>query len=339
MLKRRKILVAGPNMAIEVSDDFDETLSKPSEVLVRNRFSHISAGTELACIAGMESFFTIPGTPGYTSVGEVMDAGDGAGDLFPGDMVFTFGPHAEYFKIDTGDRWHGICIPLPEGMDPELAAFAHMGGIAITALRKSRIELGDDVLVTGLGVIGNLAAQLAQLQGGRVMAADINGHRIALAMQCGINTVLNSASGDLKSFVDEQTGGHKVSTYIDASGMASVIEASMEILAQHGEVILLGSPREPHETNLTRFLQYYHNYPWYHTLKGALEFSYPTHQDEFSKHSIERNSKIIITLILEKKLLIKPIYSHKIKPSGIQAAYDGLREQPDEFVGVIIDWD
>ncbi|KPL12241.1 MAG: hypothetical protein AMS26_18385, partial [Bacteroides sp. SM23_62] len=134
-------------------------------------------------------------------------------------------------------------------------------------------------------------------------------------------------------------GGHKVSTYIDASGMASVIEASMEILAQHGEVILLGSPREPHETNLTRFLQYYHNYPWYHTLKGALEFSYPTHQDEFSKHSIERNSKIIITLILEKKLLIKPIYSHKIKPSGIQAAYDGLREQPDEFVGVIIDWD
>ncbi len=58
--------------------------------------------------------------------------------------------------------------------------------------------------------------------------------------------------------------------------------------------------------------------------------------DEFSKHSIERNSKIILTLIREEKLLIRPIYNHKIKPAGIQAAYDGLRDQPDEFMGSLL---
>ena len=339
MLKRRKVLVTRPNVAIESSDDFDEALSGSTEVLVRNRYSHISAGTELACIAGRESFFNIPGTPGYTAVGEVIKAGSEAGDLHPGDWIYTFGPHAEYFKIDTRDRWHGICIPLPEGTDPELAAFAHMGGIAMTALRKSRIELGDCVLVTGLGAIGNLAAQLAGLQGGRVIAADINEKRIELARRCHVETVLNSASGDLSSFVEQHTGGRKVSTYIDASGLAPVISSCMDLVALNGEVILLGSPRTPYETDLTRFLQYYHNYPWYHTLKGALEFSYPTREDEFSKHSIERNSKIILTLIREEKLHIRPIYSHKIKPSGIQQAYDGLREKPDEFIGVIIDWE
>ena len=61
--------------------------------------------------------------------------------------------------------------------------------------------------------------------------------------------------------------------------------------------------------------------------------------DEFSKHSIKRNSKIILTLIREEKHFIRPIYTHKTKPSGIPAAYDGLRDHPDEFIGVIIDWD
>ena len=62
MLKRRKVLVTEPNVAIATADEFDEGLESHMEVLVRNRYSHISAGTELACIAGLESFFTIPGT-------------------------------------------------------------------------------------------------------------------------------------------------------------------------------------------------------------------------------------------------------------------------------------
>jgi NADPH:quinone reductase-like Zn-dependent oxidoreductase len=66
----------------------------------------------------MESFFTIPDTPGYTAVEEIVEAGRDVMDLRPGDMVFTLGPHAEYYNFDTRERWHGICIRLPEEIDP-----------------------------------------------------------------------------------------------------------------------------------------------------------------------------------------------------------------------------
>jgi 2-desacetyl-2-hydroxyethyl bacteriochlorophyllide A dehydrogenase len=338
MLERRIIWVPEPNVAHVRTDRFDDGITADTEVVVRNIFSHISAGTELACIAGLESFFTIPGTPGYTAVGEVLKTGSGVEHIREGDLVYTYGPHAAYFRIDVTDRWHGICVRLPEGIDPALATFTHMAGIAMTSLRCSRIELGDHVLVTGLGAIGNLAAQLAHLQGGRVIASDVVDSRIEIADRCGIATTLNPVQTDLKAFVEEATGGKLVSTYIDATGQAKVVEQTLDAVSLHGEVILLGSPRAPYETDLAAHLRHFHYLPWSMTMKGALEFTYPTHETEFVKHSIERNAGIILELILREQLVIKPLLSHVIGPDKIQSAYDGLREHPERYAGVVIDW-
>jgi threonine dehydrogenase-like Zn-dependent dehydrogenase len=113
---------------------------------------------------------------------------------------------------------------------------------------------------------------------------------------------------------------------------------NLDLLSLYGEVILLGSPRAAYETNVTTLLQHFHNFPWSHTMKGALEFTFPTHETEFVKHSIERNAKIIMDLINKDALKIKPFYSHCIPPGEIQSAYDGLREKPEEYIGVVIDW-
>ncbi|MCO6480100.1 MAG: zinc-binding alcohol dehydrogenase [Phaeodactylibacter sp.] len=338
MATRKKILVTEPHVATCATDEFEAQVSAPTAVLVRNQYSHISAGTELACIAGLESFFSIPGTPGYTAVGEVVATGSAVDHLQPGDQVYTYGPHAEYFTIDITDRWHGVCVKLPEGINPEWAAFTHMATIAMTALRVSSIELGDYALVTGLGAIGNLAAQLAQLQGARVIAADIVDSRIEAARKCGIELAVNSARTNLKAFIEEKTEGQLASTYIDASGSAKVVEASVDCVAWNGETIILGSPRARHEADLAGFLRRHHLMPWNHSLKGALEFIYPTHPNDFNKHSIERNAKIALRLIKEGRLAVGPLYTHKASPEEIQSAYDGLRSKPEEYMGVIIDW-
>jgi 2-desacetyl-2-hydroxyethyl bacteriochlorophyllide A dehydrogenase len=338
MLERRKIWVPEIGVALVTTDQFDESLSSPNELLIQNLYSHISAGTELACIAGLESFFKIPDTPGYTSVGRVLKCGTAIEHIKEGDLVYTYGAHAQYFKIDSSDRWHGVCVKLPEGIDPELASFTHMAGIAMTSLRNSKVELGDHVLVTGMGAIGNLAAQLVQLQGGEVIVSDPVESRLQIAKECGISSALNPLKNDLKKVIEEASGGKLVSTYIDASGQSAVINQSLDLLALYGEAILLGTPRAPFETNLTSFLQHFHNLPWCQHMKGALEFTYPTHETEFVKHSIERNARIILDLILKEKLLIKPLYSHKIAPEEIQSGYDGLRSDPENYLGVVIDW-
>lgn len=309
------------------------------EVLVQNKVSHISTGTELACLAGLEDWFKMPSTPGYTAIGKVVAKGSNVSHINEGDLVYTFGPHAAYFKVDTKDRWHGICTKVPQGINPHHAVFAHMAGIAITAIRKSKIELGDDVAVVGMGAIGNLAAQLAQLQGANVVVMDINDKRLDIARHCGLENTIKTKTGGMAAAIKEATEGRGVTTFIDATGVPAVINEAASCINRYGELILLGSPRAPYNTNLTPFLQHIHL--WSHgaiEVKGALEFTLPTHQTEFVKHSIERNSEIILRLINSGKLLIAPLISHVLTPEQAAYAYNGLRENPNEFIGVVFDW-
>jgi threonine dehydrogenase-like Zn-dependent dehydrogenase len=223
-LKNKKVIVNAPWEISTVEENISLQIEGPNEVIIKNKVSHISAGTELACIAGLESWFEIPATPGYTAVGEIIDKGDLVSNFEIGDLVYTFGPHARYFKIDITDRWHGICVRVPDGLNPDLASFTHMGGIAITALRASNIELGDLVVVSGLGTIGNLAAQFAQLQGATVVGTDINEERIQIAKRCGIRQTINVAEKDLSAELLALTGREKADCWIDASGQPAVIE-------------------------------------------------------------------------------------------------------------------
>jgi 2-desacetyl-2-hydroxyethyl bacteriochlorophyllide A dehydrogenase len=337
-MKNKKLLVTKPWKIEFVEDDFNKKIEGPNDVILKNKYSHISAGTESACVAGIESWFNIPDTPGYTAVAEIVDKGNSINHAEVGDLVYTYGHHAQYFKIDATDRWHGVFVKLPNGVNPEHASFTHMAGIAMTAIRASKIELGDVVLVTGLGAIGNIASQLAQLQGATVVATDINDSRIELAKKAGIEHAINSTKTDIGDYLKSLSGGKLASTYIDASGMSPVIEKSIQFTELYGEVILLGTPRKPYETNLTDTLQKTHLLPHCVTMKGALEFTFPTHETEFVKHSIERNAKIIMNLMKENKLKIAPFYSHKMNPADCQAAYEGLRDKPDEYIGVVFDW-
>ncbi|NJM15870.1 MAG: zinc-binding alcohol dehydrogenase [Bacteroidales bacterium] len=253
-------------------------------------------------------------------------------------MVYTYGPHAEYFKLDSTDRWHGVCVKVPSALAPDVASFTHMATIAFTSVRASNIELGDFVLVTGLGTIGNFAAQLAQLQGATVICTDVDDQRLEIAKNCGLLHVCNPTKVDLKAEIEKLAGEEGISTYIDASGATPVINASLPLVKLYGEVILLGSPRAPYQANLTDTFQKFHLLPHCLTMKGALEFSYPTHQDEFNKHSIERNAKIVMQLMVENKLKVKSLYSHKLNPAKAQEAYDGVRDKKNEFIGVVFDW-
>jgi len=335
-----KIIAEAPGKVSLKKVPYDLIIDDDHDVIIKNRYSHISTGTELACLAGLEDWFNMPATPGYTSIGQVIEKGSAVSHVALNDLVYTFGPHASYFKINTADRWHGVCVKLPESINPEQAAFAHMGGIAITAIRKSKIELGDWVAVTGLGTIGNLAAQLAMLQGANVIAMDINQHRVTIARACGLQHVYNSSAQSMKEIITTASGGKGISTFIDATGIPAVIEDAATCINLYGELILLGSPRAEYQANLTNFLQHVHL--WSHgsiEVKGALEFTLPTQPTEFSKHSIQRNSEIILQLIEANRLQINPILSHILPVNEFLTAYHGLQKDPDEYTGVIFDWE
>lgn len=333
----KKIWVEEPWKIVLKEDVFSEKITDPHDVILENKYSHLSAGTEMACVSGIEGWFPLPNVPGYTAVGKILEKGDAVEGFEVGDTVFTFGPHQQIYKINAQDRFHGVCVKIPDGLDPEIASFTHMAGIAITSLRSSNIQLGDVVVVSGLGTIGNLAAQFAQLQGATVVATDINDSRIKIAKDCGIVNTVNTSQKKIDEAIPELTGQEKADCWIDASGQPAVIEDALNHIVVAGEMILLGSPRADYQTNLTKTLQKIHLLEAI-KMKSALEFTYPTFNTDFNKHSIERNARIIMDLMNSGKLKIKPFYTHKLKPEQASEAYLGLRDKPAEYVGVVFEW-
>ena len=337
-MKNKSIVFTGPN-SVEVQV-LDENLEQPQahEVLVRTRYSLISAGTELACLSGGESWFGFPSTPGYTSVGEVVRVGERVSAVSLGDMVYTWGGHKQYHRVNLANP-KSICINVPAGIKLPLVPFVRMITIAMTAIRVSNIELGDFVAVAGLGLVGNFAAQLASLQGGRVIGIDLSESRVALSAKCGLLYPFVMNKSTVVESVDEITHKQGVTTLIEATGMPVTLPDVLPLVGRYGEVVLLGTPRGVHEANLTDTLSYIHLDPKGNvTFKGAHEWRYPVARDPFIKHSIERNSEIAMDLIRSEDLQVAPLLTHSLPPDEAEEAYHGLKHQRDDYVGVVFDW-
>ncbi len=338
-MENLSVLFTGPDRVETQTIDDDIGQLRPRDVLVRTRYSLISAATELACLSGSQAWFPFPGTPGYAAVGEVLDAGAEITDVSLGDIVHFWGGHKQFNLIDT-TRPQSICLKAPEDLPLELAPFTRMAIIAMTSLRISNIELGDTVGVVGLGTVGNFAAQLAGLQGGKVIGLDLNDGRVERALACGIPHALVGDGASVAEQAREITGGRGVSTLIEATGVPAALPPALPLVGRYGEVILLGTPRGVFETDLTSsVLDYIHLHGHGNiTFKGAHEWRYPVARDPFVKHSMERNSEIAMELIRSGALKVAPLHTHTLSPAEAKTAYRGLQHEKETYVGVLFDW-
>lgn len=133
----------------------------PGEVLVRTSASAVSPGTERAHYNRLPNTqVAYPYTPGYSGVGTVLEVGRGVLALRPGLRVAGQFPHAS-LAIARVDR----CVPVPDILGDNEAAFVTLGVIALQGVRKAEIRFGDRVAVLGRGVLGILAARAAWIAG------------------------------------------------------------------------------------------------------------------------------------------------------------------------------
>lgn len=333
-MNNTKVMFLSPWQVETVEEKFSPQIGD-QEVLVKKLYTLISPGTELAMLSGNESWFPMPGIPGYAAVSEIVEVGEGVSEFNSGDIVFHYGNHSKYEVVSI----RGTFLKVPKGLDLKWVPFTRMATVATTAIRVSNIEFGDYVSITGLGLIGNMAAQLAHLQGATVIGIDLSGERLRIAEQCGVIHVMSGGKDSVKEQIAEITHGKGVSTHIEATGVPQVAVQSLEWIAKLGEIIFLGSPRGEYNTDVTEILNYCHLYGrGCITFKGAHEWRYPTEPNEFVKHSLVRNSSIVFELMKQNRLQVEPLISHVLKPEEAKKAYEGLRLNKDQYSGVLFDW-
>lgn len=335
-MKNRAVIFNAPFSAQLQTGNEDEILLENDELLCETQFSLISPGTELAIYKGTEAWAPLPYNPGYAGIGIIRKAGEGVDEFNEGQIVFHYSAHKQWTRVSTRD----VVVKIADGVNLKQALFIRMAAVSITALRVAPIELGDSVVVVGMGLVGNLAAQLYALAGAKVIGVDISEERLALAEECGIRHTVNPAKTNVRDTVRNITGGEYADVTVDATGVPSLIESAFTYTKPAGDVVLLGSPRGTFEADITSLLNKVHL--WGEngcvSLKGAHEWRYPVKPTAGCKHSIQRNCEIIHDLIAADQLKVKPLISHVLSPDKCQDAYQGLLNNKDEYAGVIFDW-
>jgi threonine dehydrogenase-like Zn-dependent dehydrogenase len=121
---------------------------------------------------------------GYSLAGVVVEVGRGAEEFSVGQVVACAGNeyafHAELNWVPVN-----LCVPVPDGVAPRLAAFATVGAIAMQGVRQGTPQLGDTACVIGLGLVGQLVVQLLVASGVRVVGLDVVEDRCRLAEKAG----------------------------------------------------------------------------------------------------------------------------------------------------------
>ena len=338
-MKIREVVVTGQNQVELQTADIDAPVLGSNELLIDTEYTFISSGTELANYTGREpkvfqkgEWCEYPWRSGYANVGIVREVGAGVTRVAPGDRVFTYGRHASTIQYSQ-DR---LVTPVREAVDPGVVAASRMAGVAMTAIVVGEIGANPWVVVFGLGLVGNLASQMFQIHGCRVIGVDPVKERRELAQRCGISHTVGGAADKAQAQIEEITGDELGDITVDAVGHSGVVMQALRATANHGQLIILGSPRVEVQGNLTDLLSETH-LRWI-TIRGALEWCVPMYPDIGNRTSQWSKQQTIFDWMARGQLHVEPLISHRLKPEQIKQAYDGLLNEPNVYTGVVLDW-
>jgi L-iditol 2-dehydrogenase len=135
-----------------------------------------------------------------------------------------------------------IVVPLPQGLDFEKAAMVEPVSIAVHAVERAGIHLGDNVVVVGCGIIGLLTIQAARLAGaGRVIAVDVVDYKLEEARRLGADHVINSRSGDPVQAIQALTAGEGADVALEAVGFPPTVDLAVRCVRKGGRCVLIGN--------------------------------------------------------------------------------------------------
>lgn len=245
------------------------------QVLVRNHFSVISAGTEgrtasdarkgyvakaiarqdelkkvirLARQQGWKSTLGMvmrrleaPSPLGYSCAGEVIAVGEGVTSLRPGDRVACGGNTANHAEVVAVPEL--LCARIPEGVSSADAAFTTLGAIALQGIRQAGIQAGENVAVIGLGLLGLLSVQLLRASGMRVIAIDLREDLTQKALECGAGLALPRQAEGLEASIAHFTRGLGADAVLITASTDSndPVELAGILARQKGRVVVVGN--------------------------------------------------------------------------------------------------
>ncbi len=306
---------------------------RADEALVKIHYTLISNGTERARMIAMPNTHeTFPYIPGYSGVGIVEKIGDKVTSLAVGDRVFvSHGGHASY-----NIKKPSAIVKIPDEVPFSDAVFCKMASFSMHGMRNCHFEMGESVVIIGLGNLGLLGVQLAKIAGALpVVAIGNRPIRREIAKKFGADYVFAPDDPDLVNKVIQATciTGRGADVVIDTSGSVDALQPAVKYMARYGRLSLVGCNRV---TDKPIDLYQFH-------LKGIsiIGSNASTQKNHESCPGIwtgRRNFNTILGYMAQKKLtpsLMEPVVVSPYQATDIYSRLINDREFP---LGVVFDW-
>jgi predicted dehydrogenase len=349
---------------------------RPGWVLVANRFSLISAGTERAKLdmggknlvqkararpdlvrkvvdkARVEGVRAAADTVreklgalaplGYSSAGIVVRVGQGVEGFVPGDEVACAGAgYANHAELVACPR--NLVAKVPPGVGLDAACYATVGAIALHGVRQSEAVVGERVGVIGLGLVGQLALRILQAAGCEAVGIDPDPNAVERARSAGVLAFTRDAPG-LEGAVLEATDGLGLDSVLvcAASRSSDPVELACHLARDRGRIVVVGDV--PVEAN--RALMYEKE------LELRLSRSYgPGRYDRnyeergrdlppgYVRWTEQRNLQSFLGLIASGKLDPSSLTTHRFPVEDAREAYAALAGGADERpFGILLEY-
>ncbi|SMG43617.1 bi-domain-containing oxidoreductase [Arenibacter troitsensis] len=351
------------------------SLSKGT-VLVENKFSLISAGTERSTVSvgkanllgkarqrpdlvaqvlqnikkeGLKATLDKVKTKldslkalGYSTSGVVHATMDTKGVFKPGDRVACAGQdyasHAEVVAIPQN-----LVAKIPDGVTFEEASFTTLGAIALQGVRQANPTLGENICVIGLGLLGQITCQLLNANGCNVFGIDLSPKLVEISKENGAIVSMLRNEANLMAAVENFTKGHGFDSVIitAAAPTNDPIELSAEITKKKGKVIVVGAvkmdiPRDPHFYRKELELKLSCSYG-----PGRYDVSYEEEGIDYPyayvRWTEQRNMEAFLQLLARKTINLKPLITHVFDIAEAEKAYDiVLGKIKEPHIGILL---
>lgn len=281
---------------------------------------------------------------GYSTSGIVSASLDSDGKFKPGDRVACAGQdyasHAEVVAIPQN-----LVAKIPDNVSFEEAGFTTLGAIALQGVRQADPKLGDKICVIGLGLLGQLTVQLLKANGCRVFGIDLSKNLINLAKENKADQAMLRNDSNLMAAVENFTQGHGFDSVIITAATTSndPVELSTLISRKKGKIIVVGAvkmdiPRDPDFYRKELELKISTSYG-----PGRYDTTYEEDGIDYPyayvRYTEQRNMEAFLDLLSQGVLSVKNLITHIFGISEAEKAYDIVLGKVEEpHIGILLSY-
>ena len=279
---------------------------------------------------------------GYSTSGTVLASFDKNGKFQTGDRVACAGQdyasHAEIVTIPQN-----LVVKIPENVSFEEASFTTLGSIALQGVRQADPRLGEKVCLIGLGLLGQLTGQLLKANGCDVFGIDLSDRLIKLANEISVSKALHRNDTNLLSACDNFTNGHGFDSVIitAAAPTNDPIILSTEICRKKGKIIVVGAvkmdiPRDPYFYRKELELKISCSYG-----PGRYDVVYEEGGNDYPyayvRWTEERNMEAFLNMVAKGYVDVKPLITHTFNIEQAEDAYEiVLGKNPEPHIAILL---